>query len=222
MLKIKCPGCEAGLRVDESKRGRTVRCPKCEHRFTVPAPPPPEDEEEEVELLVVEKPKPKKKRKSYGLKDEPEAPRPMPRYDRDDEEDEDRPRIRRKRRGKTAVGFAGFLTAEWNLDKIVVVLVAGFWLIFTGLSLVPVIFFLGLLGLFGFGSLMLAAARIWCIAAAFSEDSTTGCLTLFFPWYGMFNIEDRRPLFLFGMGFLYFLTGIGILFMYNAMGRFGE
>jgi predicted Zn finger-like uncharacterized protein len=214
MPRIQCPGCKAALRIDGSKRGRAVRCPKCDHRFKVPAPA---DDDEPEELEVVEKPK--KRLRSYGLRDEPDAPRPMPRYDRDDEEDEDRPRIRRRRRGHgpQAVGLMGFLTAQWNLDKIVVVLSAGFWLLFTGLSLVFPLF---LIGLFGIGLLMLLAARIWAIVAAFSEDSGAGCLTIVFPWYGLLGIEDRRPLFLFGVGLGYILTGIGIAAVLGAFGRF--
>jgi predicted Zn finger-like uncharacterized protein len=219
MLKLRCPGCEAALRIDEAKRGRPVRCPKCDHRFTVPAPPPAEEDEETEELLVVERPK-KKKPKSYGLKDEPTAPRPMPRYDRGNREDPERPRIRKKGRSKgQATGFIGFLTADWNLDKIVVVLAVGLWLTFTGVSLVPFVFGFGLLGLFGVGLLMLSAGRIWAIIAAFSEDAGTGCLTLAFPWYGLFSIEDRRPLFLTGVGILYIVTGVGMAFLNEGMGR---
>lgn len=250
MLRIQCPDCEAGLRIDESKRGRPVRCPKCQHRFTVPAPPPvlEDEDDEEVELLVVEKPKKKrpnpvppplpeddveevdlhvverpseKRPKAYDLGDDEEEPpkRRRPRYDPRDREDPDRPRIRRRGRGKRqATGFVGFLQAEWNLDKIVVVLAVGLWLLFTGLAIVFLPF---VLGLFAFGFLMTGIGRIWAIAAAFSEDATTGFLTLMFPWYGLFGIEDRRPIFLTCVGVLYILTGIGIVAVYNVTGRLG-
>jgi len=215
MLRINCPECDTGLRVDDSKRGRLVRCPKCERKFTVPAPPVLEDEEEPEELLVVERPK---QPKSYGLRDEEDAPRPMPRYNRRSEEDPDRPRIRKRGGGKRqATGFVGFLQADWNLDKIVVVISAGLWLMLTGLSIVFLPF---VLGLFAFGFLMTGIGRIWAIAAAFGEDAGTGFLTILFPWYGLFGIEDRRPLFLTGVGVLYIATGIGIVAVFNAAGRF--
>jgi predicted Zn finger-like uncharacterized protein len=215
MPRIRCPGCQVGLRIDDSKLGLAVRCPKCQHRFTLP-PPEEAEHEEPVESHIVEKPK-KPKPKSYELSDQEDAPRPTPRRRRrDEEQDESRPRIRKKRRAKQLVGLAGFLGAEWNLDKIVVVCSAGFWLLFAVLSLIHPMF---VVGLFGIGFLMVIVARIWAIVAAFSEDVGAGCLTIFFPWYGLFGIEDRRPLFLVAVGLGYVLTGVGELVLANAMGR---
>jgi predicted Zn finger-like uncharacterized protein len=38
--QIRCPSCDAALRVPESLLGSTVKCPKCETTFTAELPPP--------------------------------------------------------------------------------------------------------------------------------------------------------------------------------------
>jgi predicted Zn finger-like uncharacterized protein len=279
MPRINCPGCEAALRVDESKRGQAVRCPKCQHRFTVPPAEEVAEDDEEVELRVVERPK---ERPAYELKDKPAAPRrappparreeedeeespprarrrgpppippPVPEDEeedeerqriqerprrrrdeedddedrprarrpirRDEEDDEDRPRpIRRRRKKRRRDSGLPDVLSQWNFDKILFVAVIGVGLLLVGLTLVFPPF---VIGLFGMGFLMLSVGRIWAIVAAFGEDSTTGCLTIMFPWYGLLNLEDRRPIFLVGMGILYIVAGIAILTILNASGRF--
>src|SRR5881398_2616101 len=105
MPRMRCPGCKRILRIDDSKRGDTVACPKCGRRFGVPRFA--EDDE------PLDEPTP------YHVRNEPDAPRPVPLPSGrdDDEEDEDRPPIRRRRRRRADSRLPDFL-AQWNLDKI--------------------------------------------------------------------------------------------------------
>src|SRR5687767_5644266 len=46
MIRFACPGCGATYSVDDSKGGKTGKCPKCATQFQIPAPegapaPPP-------------------------------------------------------------------------------------------------------------------------------------------------------------------------------------
>src|SRR5450755_299228 len=120
MPRMRCPGCERMLRIDESKRGAVVGCPKCQKRFAVPRLA--EDDE------PLDEPAP------YVMKDEPLAPRPMPRMREEDEENEDRPVIRRKRRRRSS-GLPDFLE-QWNLDKVLLVGSVGVWLVLLGLAFI--------------------------------------------------------------------------------------
>lgn len=55
-LQIPCPKCGSVLKLrDRSMLGRTGKCPKCSHRFTL-AEPPPAPRSEEVELELAESP----------------------------------------------------------------------------------------------------------------------------------------------------------------------
>jgi predicted Zn finger-like uncharacterized protein len=77
--QIRCPSCEAALRVPESLLGSVVKCPKCAKTFTAELPPP--------QAVRRDLPPPD------------ESP-PLRLRDEDDEpaEEEDRPRRRRRRR----------------------------------------------------------------------------------------------------------------------------
>jgi predicted Zn finger-like uncharacterized protein len=101
--QIRCPSCDATLRVPENLLGKNVKCPKCQTTFLAEldapaepeAPPPstarrrpslPEDEEG-----IADEPIPKSRRRPAPAdEDEEELP---------PEEDEDRPRRRKRRRG---------------------------------------------------------------------------------------------------------------------------
>jgi predicted Zn finger-like uncharacterized protein len=78
--QIRCPSCDAALRVPESLLGSTVKCPKCETTFTAELPPP--------QSVRSDLPPPE------------ESPPIRIREDEDDfgGEDEDRPQRRRRRR----------------------------------------------------------------------------------------------------------------------------
>lgn len=201
MPRMRCPSCKRILRIDESMRGDIIGCPKCARRFAVPRFA--EDDE------PLDEPAP------YAVKDEPLPPRPVPRPRADDDEgdegDEDRPVIRRRQRRREApTGLPDFL-AQWNLDKVLLVGSVGVWFVLLGLALVEKGF---AIGLFAGGVLLLFAARVWASAAAFNEGAGSGCLIMLSPWYflaNLFNLEDRRPLFLFGVGIVYLLTGLALL-----------
>lgn len=86
--QIRCPSCDAALRVPESLLGSTVKCPKCETTFTAELPPP--------QSVRRDLPPPE------------ESPPIRIREDEDDfgGEDEDRPRRRRRRRRSRDYGDA--------------------------------------------------------------------------------------------------------------------
>jgi predicted Zn finger-like uncharacterized protein len=124
--QVRCPECDATLRVPDHLLGKNVKCPRCKQTFTAqverevdeleeaetePEPEPPrprkrpvirdEDEEEE------ERSRPRKRSAARDEDEEEEEERPRPRRrpssrdddeDGDEEEEEDRPRRRRRRR----------------------------------------------------------------------------------------------------------------------------
>jgi hypothetical protein len=203
MPRMRCPGCQRVLRVDESKRGDVIGCPKCRERFAVPRFA---EDDEPVDEQPAE----------YALKNEPDAPRPKP-PPLEEEDEDDRPRYRRRgkrRRAASDSGLPDFLT-EWNLDKMLLVGSIGVGLVLFGAALVapPLLF-----GLFGAACVMLTVSRVWAIVAAFGESSESGCLTVVFPWYGLFGLEDKRPVFLFAVGIIYLLLGAGVLTILSAAG----
>ena len=202
MPRMRCPGCKRILRIDESSRGDVVACPKCRRRFAVPRFA--EDDEPLEEQPA-----------QYTIKEEPVTrPKLPPLLREEDDEDDNRPVLRRRRR-RAESGLPDFL-GEWNFDKALLVGAVGVWFVLCGLALVHPGF---LFGLIGGGILMLLVARIWSITVAFGEDSGTGCATLLFPWYGLFGLEDKRPLFLFAVGILYIATGVGVMALLQAVGR---
>ncbi len=106
--QIRCPSCDATLRVPENLLGKNVKCPKCQKTFLAELDAPAEPEE-----MIEEPPPPKARRRpslpedDEGIVDEPTPKsrrRPAPPEDEEDEpppedEDEDRPRRRKRRRG---------------------------------------------------------------------------------------------------------------------------
>ncbi len=195
MPRMRCPGCQRILQVEESSRGDTVRCPLCRRLFGVARRP------EDDEPLDAAAP--------YQLKNEPDAPRPVP---PPGEEDDDRPPIRRSRKRRRRKGEADLpdFLAQWNLDKILLVGSVGLWFVLLGLALMQNGFSIGL---FAAGLVLVLLARVWASLAA-SEEGGSGCLMLLSPWYyliTLFELEDRRPLFLFGVGIVYLLTGLALL-----------
>jgi uncharacterized protein YbaR (Trm112 family) len=54
-ILITCPGCRGSLKVPETARGKTLRCPTCQHVFTLPEAEPPIPVEE---VLPVEEESP--------------------------------------------------------------------------------------------------------------------------------------------------------------------
>jgi hypothetical protein len=220
------------LRIDEAHRGKTVRCPNCSERFVLPREEEEQGNEEAVTSYTTAKEQPPPipprlaprrrvvdededapPRRRARDEEEPEEVEPLRRRRRDDEDD-DAPRVRKRRRKKRRRIESSFAGLEW--EKIALIALAGFWLLLTGAAFVfpPLA-----IGLFALGGLLATAARIWMIVAAFQEDSSTGCLVMFFPWYGFLNVEDRRPLLLFGVALLFIVTGVVVLVISHALGR---
>jgi hypothetical protein len=149
---------------------------------------------------------------SYAMREERAASPPPPaprRRARRVEDDEDHPRPRRRRRR------GGSFFADWGVGKILLTVAGGVWLLLLGGAFLfpPCAIVLIVLGF-----LMAVAARIWMIVAAFGEDAGTGCLVVALPWYGLWSLEDQRPLLLLGAGLLFVVSGIGVLFVDHLLG----
>jgi predicted Zn finger-like uncharacterized protein len=87
--QIRCPECNATLRVPDTLLGKSVKCPKCQKTFTAELEEPPE---EAIEEEPPQRPASARRRPRLEPEDEDEdAPEEPP------EEDEDRPRPRRRR-----------------------------------------------------------------------------------------------------------------------------
>jgi predicted Zn finger-like uncharacterized protein len=87
--QIRCPECNATLRVPENLLGKKVKCPKCQVTFTAEMEAPAEPDEG-----IVHEPAPSASRRRPSPREEVEDEPPD-----EDEEEEDRPR-RRRRRGR--------------------------------------------------------------------------------------------------------------------------
>ena len=120
MPRMRCPGCERILQVDESSRGDTVRCPMCKRPFGVARFP---EDDEPLDALT-----------PYGIKNEPDAPRPVPLPGEEVEEDEDRRPIRRRRRRRKGEANLPDFLSQWNLDKVLLVGSVGLWFVLLGLG----------------------------------------------------------------------------------------
>jgi predicted Zn finger-like uncharacterized protein len=89
--QIRCPSCDAALRVPESLLGKTVKCPKCQKTFLAETEEPAEPEgivREPAPSAARRRPKPPE-----DVEDEEELP-----PDEEFEEEEERPRRRKRRR----------------------------------------------------------------------------------------------------------------------------
>jgi predicted RNA-binding Zn-ribbon protein involved in translation (DUF1610 family) len=124
---MKCPGCQAPLRLRDELAGKTIKCPRCSHVLKVPAA------EEVVELveeeagpeeITAEPPKPKKASAKQPC---PECGEPVSRtatkcpyckapLDEDDEEDDEREqRKRSKFKPCPRCGESGARRVVWTI-----------------------------------------------------------------------------------------------------------
>jgi predicted Zn finger-like uncharacterized protein len=88
--QIRCPECDATLRVPDSLVGKAVKCPKCQTTFTAELEAP-----EERERIVREPARSSARRQRPAQEEEDEEEELPP---EEEEEDEDRPRRRKRRR----------------------------------------------------------------------------------------------------------------------------
>jgi predicted Zn finger-like uncharacterized protein len=98
--QVRCPSCNAALRVPENLLGKNVKCPKCQKTFLAEM-----GELDELEE-VVDEPAPRARRRPQPPDDEEELP-PDEEFE---EENEDRPRRRRRggrRRAEAEAKVAG-------------------------------------------------------------------------------------------------------------------
>jgi predicted Zn finger-like uncharacterized protein len=106
-IKMHCPICGAAYNADDTQEGKTVRCSKCEEKFTVKAPRPRKKADDD------DRDDKRASRRSRVREDE-EGDRPR-RRSRDDEEDEDdRPRRRAPKKssgGGTVLIIVGSIAA---------------------------------------------------------------------------------------------------------------
>src|SRR5579885_3186823 len=87
-VRVTCPECDASNTVDEEKRGKKVRCRKCDALIPVPKGKPAPQDDDELEIV-----------EEAPVKKKAAAPAAKKRRDDDyDDEDDDRPR---GKKGKT-------------------------------------------------------------------------------------------------------------------------
>jgi HEAT repeat protein len=84
-IRMRCPTCGAANNLDDGQEGKTVRCSKCEEKFTVKPQRPRKKADDEDE---------RPRRSCSRVADEDEDERPRRRRSRDDDEEDDRPRRR--------------------------------------------------------------------------------------------------------------------------------
>ena len=89
--QIRCPECDATLRVPDNLLGKSVKCPKCQTTFTAELDGPAEPER-----IVKEPSRASSRRPSPPVEEEDEELPP------EDEEEEERPRRRRRRRRRSS------------------------------------------------------------------------------------------------------------------------
>lgn len=94
--QIRCPSCNAALRVPESLLGKNVKCPKCQKAFLAELEEPAELEE------IVQEPAPSAARRRPKLPEDAEEEEEFP-PEEELEEEEERPRRRKRRRRSTAI-----------------------------------------------------------------------------------------------------------------------
>jgi hypothetical protein len=219
MIRLSCPGCQKKIAVGEHLAGRIVVCPQCKRKARIPQPSavqPAEvveleevDELEEVEDVLPAGP-PK-----AGIQATPtEARRRRPRED-DNADEDDRPRRRRRppkpRRRKLKYEQEGGIFSEgiFGMEVFTVVMIglALLCLPLLALSFVPGVGAIFALLAMALGSIMSMAGGIWLLIVAFSEDSTTGLLCLFIPFYMFYFILTefetcKRPFLVYALGLL--------------------
>ncbi|HEY7158855.1 MAG TPA: zinc-ribbon domain-containing protein [Gemmataceae bacterium] len=90
--QIRCPECDATLRVPDNLLGKSVKCPKCQTTFTATTEAP-----DEPERIVKEPIRASSRRPSPPVEEEEDEELPP-----EDEEEEERPRRRRRRRRRSS------------------------------------------------------------------------------------------------------------------------
>jgi predicted Zn finger-like uncharacterized protein len=132
-LRTTCPGCRKTYSLNESLRGKTVRCKTCQKTFVVEGEEEILDavaaEEEPIEAVLVEP-------ASRRAEAKPPRPRnPVPRDDDYGEDDDPRPRrFRRKQNSNTGIIIGAIVGAGVLFLALIVV---GLWLIFSSRGSTP-------------------------------------------------------------------------------------
>ncbi len=197
MIHVPCPGCNKKLGIEDRFAGRLVLCPGCRTKVRVPAPEQPAEAEqlEEVEELEeIEDVLPAGPPRGAITKEAgPRRADPEPGY----EDEEVRPRRRRRkipkpRRRKLKYEQEGGIFSEgifgMEVFTVVMIGVALLSLPLLALSFVPGVGAIFALLAMSLGAILSMAGGIWLLIAAFSEDSTTGLLCLFVPFYMFYFI----------------------------------
>lgn len=215
MIHVPCPGCNKKLGIAEKFAGRLVLCPACRTKVRVPTPEQPavEELEELEELEEIEEVLPAGPPRGGITKEAgPRRPEPEPGY----EDEEDRPRRRRRkipkpRRRKLKYEQEGGIFSEgifgMEVFTVVMIGVALLSLPLLALSFVPAVGPIFALLAMALGAILSMAGGIWLLIVAFSEDSTTGLLCLFVPFYMFYFILTefetcKRPFFVYALGLI--------------------
>jgi predicted Zn finger-like uncharacterized protein len=129
-VRVTCPECDAVMSVEDDKRGKRVRCRKCEAPILVPAAkakaPPPAEEEYDIEVVEDEAPV-KKKKPAARDDDQVQAAAPKkkvaaapPRRRRDDDYEDEEYDEPRGKRGKGQQKSPGLMIALLAVVAVVV------------------------------------------------------------------------------------------------------
>ncbi len=190
MIEVRCPGCEALLRIRDELRGKTGACPKCKSRVHIPGHAEGFDVvvEDNVRVPVI-----RAQRQTALL--------PPPRQVREyDEYEDERPRpVRRRRRRRQFDGGNAIVigvSAALGVGLLCCVLSLLHW----GFAFPAILI----------GMALGATGGIWHLVLAFQEDPICGIMCMFVPFYSLYYLitrwdETMRP-------FLVNLAGTFLLF----------
>jgi predicted Zn finger-like uncharacterized protein len=128
--QIRCPSCDAALRVPETLLGKNVKCPKCQKTFLAEIEEPEQLEE------ITREPAPSAARRRPKLPENLEDEEDDLPPEEDFDEDEERPR-RRKRRRRTAEARS-LMNGPASSLQVVGILDIAFGVLFIVLQLVGV------------------------------------------------------------------------------------
>lgn len=111
---------------------------------------------------------------------------------RDDEEPVRRRRRRRRKRRQSTSSSYGMYQSFFNPFLFILATVLGMWVIAIGIKLAGV-YIAGLVAL-GLAAVIALSGRVWFLQIAFSEDSTTGYMCIYIPFYSLYfmltNLEE--------------------------------
>lgn len=242
MIRFACSGCEKKLSVRDELAGRTAVCPSCKTKVRIPHPETAgEDDRDQAAIAPPPQPAPKEdeapvqdsrrgvEEKAEELEevdeleeveDDDETARAPRTTDREDDEEPYRKPIRQRKKTRAKGKGWDWFSGETMFNKIVL---AALSLCFMLAVLAVFLPFLALIPLI-LSIVMLFTAHIIVLLAAFQDDSMSGCLCLFVPFYAIYFIlthldEVRSALLLYAGSLILVIVSFCGLFAAGAFWR---